>query len=82
MVVLCHALQLAGKKVDSFQLSVRQFVASENRDGQLFMLSSLKTSQSLTSNVARIRRLYVASEPVSDVKDNVAHKVRRYTSFQ
>ena len=37
----------------------RPFVASENRDRQVFVLGSLKTSQSLTSNVARIRRPFV-----------------------
>jgi len=40
--------------VPSSQFSVvRPFVASENRDRHLFVLGSLKSSQSLTSNVAR-----------------------------
>jgi hypothetical protein len=51
----------------------RPCVALENRDRQLFVLGWLKTSQSLTSNVARTVRPFVAAEPVSDVKDNVAH---------
>ena len=40
------------------------FVASENRDRQLFVLGWLKSSQSLTSNVAHPRaiRLHGASE--------------------
>ncbi len=41
---------------------------------------SFENQPVLNSNVARIRRPFVASEPVSDVKENVAHKVRRYTS--
>ena len=57
-------------------------VASENRDRQLFMLGSLKSSQSLTSNGARIGRPSAVAEPVSDVKDNVAGKLRRYTRIR
>ena len=40
----------------------------------------MKSSQSLTSNGARIGRPFVASEPVSAVKENVAHKVQGYTN--
>jgi len=55
---------------------VRPFVASEKRDRQVFALRSLKTSQSLNSNVAhevrrntRICRPFVASGLVPDVQD-------------
>ena len=63
------------RKVGSIRdrgLFSRPFVASEDRDRHLFILVSLKSSQSLTSNVARIRRPFVALEPVSDVKDENA----------
>ena len=46
------------------------------------MLGSLKTSQFLTGNVAGTVRPFVALEPVSDVKDNVAHEVRCYTEIR
>ncbi len=37
-----------------------------------------ETGKEVISSQSSVVRPFVASEPVSDVKDNVAHKVRRY----
>ncbi len=46
------------------------FVASETGTG-IFCLGFVRSSQSLTSNAARICGSFVALEPVSDVRRNI-----------